>query len=83
MLLWMALLRKLPAQMQHFTSFNRDDLTGSECAGKKLLVVGVGNIGSEIVKLGLGLGMAVRGVDLIAEISVDVLRLHRRRIAVG
>jgi D-lactate dehydrogenase len=65
MLLWMALLRRLPAQMQHFTNFNRDDLTGSECAGRKLLVVGVGNIGSEIVKLGLGLGMAVHGVDLI------------------
>jgi D-lactate dehydrogenase len=65
MLLWMALLRKLPTQMQHFTNFNRDELTGSECAGKKLLVVGVGNIGSEIVKIGLGLGMTVRGVDLI------------------
>jgi D-lactate dehydrogenase len=51
--------------MQHFTNFNRDELTGSECAGKKLLVVGVGNIGSEIVKIGLGLGMTVRGVDLI------------------
>lgn len=65
LLLWMALLRKLPLQMQCFTRFNRDALTGTECAGKKLLVVGVGNIGSEIVKLGLGLGMVVRGVDLI------------------
>lgn len=65
MLLWMALLRKLPEQTQHFASFNRDALTGSECSGKKLLVVGVGNVGSEIVKIGLGLAMSVRGVDLI------------------
>jgi D-lactate dehydrogenase len=65
MLLWMALLRKLPEQIQHFNSFNRDALTGSECAGKKLLVVGVGNIGSEVVKIGQGLGMNVRGVDLV------------------
>jgi D-lactate dehydrogenase len=65
LLLWMALLRKLPEQIQHFTTFNRDALTGSECASKKLLVVGVGNIGSEIVKIGQGLGMNVRGVDLV------------------
>ncbi|HUJ11410.1 MAG TPA: NAD(P)-dependent oxidoreductase [Verrucomicrobiae bacterium] len=65
MLLWMALLRKLPLQMQHFTNFNRDALTGLECAGKKLLVVGVGNVGSEIVKIGLALGMTVRGVDIL------------------
>jgi D-lactate dehydrogenase len=65
MLLWMALLRKLPAQMQHFPKFNRDELTGSECAGKKLLVAGVGNIGSEVVKIGQGLNMAVRGVDIL------------------
>jgi D-lactate dehydrogenase len=65
MLLWMALLRKLPEQMQHFARFNRDGLTGWECAGKKLLVVGVGNVGSEIAKIGLGLGMTVRGVDIL------------------
>jgi D-lactate dehydrogenase len=65
MLLWMALLRKLPVQIQRFARFDRDALTGSECAGKKLLVVGVGNIGSEVIKLGVGLGMVVRGVDLI------------------
>ena len=65
MLLWMALLRKLPEQMQHFARFNRDGLTGWECAGKKLLVVGVGNVGSEIAKIGLGLGMSVRGVDIL------------------
>ena len=67
MLLWMALLRKLPQQMEQFARFHRDGLTGAECAGKKLLVVGVGNIGSEVVKIGTGLGMEVRRVDIIPE----------------
>lgn len=65
MLLWMSLLRKLPAQAEHFKSFNRDGLTGFECEGKNLLVVGVGNIGSEIVRIGTGLGMNVLGVDIV------------------
>jgi D-lactate dehydrogenase len=64
MLLWMALLRKLPRQVRQFNSFSRDGLTGLECAGKNLLVVGVGHIGYEVVKIGAGLGMEVRGVDL-------------------
>ena len=33
--------------------------------GKKLLVVGVGEIGSEIVKIGGALGMETRGVDIL------------------
>ena len=65
MLLWMALLRKLPQQTGQFAAFNRDGLTGYETLGKSLIVVGVGNIGSEIVKIGQGLGMKVLGVDLI------------------
>src|SRR5271170_1116275 len=64
-LLVMALLRKLPAQIAQFPAFHRDGLTGSECAGKKLLVAGVGNIGAEIAKIGQALGMQVRGVDLV------------------
>jgi D-lactate dehydrogenase len=64
MLLWMSLLRKLPQQMHSFTNFNRDGLTGQECENKTLLVVGVGNIGYEAVRLGKGLGMEVIGVDL-------------------
>ena len=69
MLLWMALLRKLPEQMAHFATFNRDGLTGSECTGKNLLVVGAGYIGGEVVKIGKGLGMNVRRVDIIPERS--------------
>jgi D-lactate dehydrogenase len=61
--LWMALLRKLPRQINNFRSFNRDGITGMENRGRNLLVVGVGNIGSEIVKIGQGLGMNVKGVD--------------------
>jgi D-lactate dehydrogenase len=64
MLLWMSLLRKLPKQIQKFNNFNRDGLTGLECQHKVLLVVGVGNIGYEIVQIGLGLGMNVLGVDI-------------------
>lgn len=64
-LLVMALLRKLPQQTGQFPRFHRDGLTGRECAGKKLLVVGVGDIGSEVVKIGVGLGMEARGVDIL------------------
>jgi len=61
--LWMALLRKLPRQVSHFQSFKRDGITGRETCGRNLLVVGVGNIGSEVVKIGQGLGMNVQAVD--------------------
>ncbi len=63
----MSLLRKLPQQIRQFSSFYREDLTGSECKGKHLLVVGVGRIGSEIVKVANGLGFVVRGVDIVAD----------------
>lgn len=65
MLLWTALLRRLPQQMQSFRKFHRDGLTGRECLGKTLLIVGVGNIGHQVVQIGRGLGMNVLGVDLI------------------
>ena len=64
-LLMMALLRRLPRQMTQFPRFDRDGLTGGECAGKNLLVVGVGRIGSEIADIGTALGMNVRGVDIV------------------
>lgn len=65
MLLWTALLRRLPTQLDHFSRFNRDGLTGRECRGSTLLVVGVGGIGIEIAGIGQGLGMNVLGVDLV------------------
>lgn len=65
LMLWMALLRKLPLQMRQFRTFNRDGLTGVEARERVLLVVGVGNIGYEIVRLGRGIGMRVFGVDIV------------------
>ncbi len=62
-MLMMTLLRKFPQQMHQFSSFNRDGLTGRECAGKNLLIVGVGRIGSEIASIAGGLGINVKGVD--------------------
>jgi D-lactate dehydrogenase len=77
MLMWMALLRKLPQQVQNFGTFFRDGLTGGECQGKILLVVGVGNIGSEVVKIGQGLGMRVFGVDIVEKHSfVTYIRIE-------
>lgn len=64
MLLWAALLRKLPRQVAQFPRFKRDGLTGRECRGRTLLVVGVGNIGHEVVRVGRGLEMNVLGVDI-------------------
>jgi len=69
MLLWMSLLRKLPQQMKQFTNFNRDGLTGKECEQKTLLVVGVGNVGHEVVRIGRGLGMEVLGIDIVKKHS--------------
>jgi D-lactate dehydrogenase len=65
LLLWMALIRKLNQQINKFNRFDRDGLTGRETLNKTLVVVGVGNIGSEVCKIGQGLGMKVLGVDLI------------------
>ncbi len=63
MLLWMALLRRLPRQIRQFHDFHRDGLTGAECEGRTLVVVGVGAIGREVYRIGEALGMRVLGVD--------------------
>lgn len=65
MLLWTALLRRLPEQQQALAKFARDGLTGRELRGRRLTVVGVGRIGGEIVAIGRALGMMVAGVDLV------------------
>lgn len=64
LMLWMALLRKLPLQIQQFQQFNRNGLTGKEASGKNLVVFGVGNIGYEVCKIGKGLEMNVFGVEI-------------------
>lgn len=63
-LVTMALFRKLPQQVKQFRHFDRDGITGREALGKKLLVVGVGSIGGEIVDIARGIGMEVKGVDI-------------------
>lgn len=63
-MLMMSLFRKLKKQMSHMKDFNRDNLTGVECLGKKVLIVGMGKIGYEINTICKGLGMDVFGVDV-------------------
>ena len=65
LLLWLSLMRRLPAQVNQFKTFTRDGLTGSEMGGKTLSVYGVGNIGYEVCKIGLGLNMKVCGIDIV------------------
>lgn len=65
LLLWLAIMRKLPKQTLQFQTFNRDGLTGRESMSKTLLIVGIGNIGYEVVKIGRGLAMTVLGVDIV------------------
>lgn len=63
MLLWTALLRRLPRQLAQFDSFRRDHLTGHENPGKVMALFGVGHIGHEICNIAKALGLIVRGVD--------------------
>lgn len=65
LLLWLALYRKLFIQKNNFNTFQRNGISGFEQKNKNLLVVGVGNIGYEICKIGKGLEMNVSGVDII------------------
>jgi D-lactate dehydrogenase len=67
MLLVMALFRKLPQQMQQFPGFERSGLTGFECQGRRLLIVGVGRIGTHVADIAAGLGMIVEGVDIVQD----------------
>ncbi len=64
-MLTFTLFRKLKQQFLQFSTFNRDGITGSELLGKNLLVVGVGKIGSEIVRIAQALQMNVKGVDIV------------------
>ena len=64
-LMWMALMRRLPVQQLQFAEFKRDGVTGLECEHRTLLVVGVGDIGHQVARIGHGLGMKVLGVDIV------------------
>jgi len=65
LLLILGLSRKLATQIEQFKSFHRDGLTGLEISGKNIAVVGVGNIGYEMVKIACGLNMNVFAVDIV------------------
>ncbi len=58
------IFRKCKLQMEHMKRFHRDGMTGTEAKGRNCLVIGVGNIGSEIVDIAKGIGMNVRGIDI-------------------
>jgi D-lactate dehydrogenase len=64
LMLWTALLRNLTSQQDHFKTFLRDGLTGHEIRGRKIAVIGVGRIGSQIVDIAKGLSMDVMCVDI-------------------
>lgn len=63
LLLWTALLRRLPQQIRQFDSFERNHLSGRENPGKIMALFGVGNIGYEIWRIATAFGLVVRGVD--------------------
>ncbi len=65
LLLILGLSRKLTTQIEKFKSFHRDGLTGLEISGKNIAIVGVGNIGYEMVKIARGLDMNVLAIDIV------------------
>lgn len=71
------LAKKLKRQIKQFVRFNRDGLTGIEIFDRKVLVVGVGEIGSQIVSLTKALNMDVKGVDILPKMSdLDYVSLN-------
>lgn len=65
----LALFKNLKKQMDHFNTFDRNGITCRDSFQRNLLVVGVGKIGSQIVRLGQGLDMHVKGVDLVHNVK--------------
>jgi len=63
-MMMMMILRKAKKQMSQFDAFCRDGITGMECRHRRVCVVGVGSIGTEIVEMARGLKMDVKGVDI-------------------
>lgn len=64
LMMWTALLRNLNMQTAAFKTFHRDGLTGREIKGRRIAVLGVGRIGSQIVDIAHGLGMNIVGIDI-------------------
>ncbi|MDF1694838.1 MAG: D-2-hydroxyacid dehydrogenase [Saprospiraceae bacterium] len=65
--------RQMPNQGNtEFGKLKKSYSKGSELEGKTLGVIGLGRIGQEAAKIGMGLGMKVVGVDPFIENSVTV-----------
>lgn len=64
MMMWSALLRNLTLQTRAFKTFHRDGLTGREIKGRRITVLGVGRIGTQIVDIAHGLSMDITGIDI-------------------
>ena len=62
--LWMSLLKKIPQQREQWKTFNRNNLTGREFMSKNILVVGVGNIGYQVIEIAKRIGLNALGVDI-------------------
>jgi len=61
----LAITRKIVVAHQSIENgeFNPEGLTGTDLYGKTIGVIGVGNIGQNVVKIARGFGMKVLGVD--------------------
>ncbi|GHJ35529.1 NAD(P)-dependent oxidoreductase [Streptomyces sp. TS71-3] len=60
-------LRHVPAQDAALKAERWERIEGRELAGRTLGVVGCGQIGRRVVRLGLGLGMSVRAFDALPD----------------
>lgn len=60
----LVLMKRFKSQIQQFHRFHRDGLTGKESSRRRVLIFGVGQIGTEIAKLCQAWDMQVKGVDI-------------------
>ncbi len=70
-MMMVALLRKLPEQQESLKKFHRDGLTGSEIKNRRITIIGVGRIGSEIADIASGLRMKLAGVDIAPQNEIS------------
>ncbi len=72
-----ALARRLKKAVEKIQKldFSREDLMGIDLYGKTLGVIGTGNIGAHICRLGFGIGMSVLAFDL--EPKVELIEKYK------
>lgn len=75
--------RKMPVTgHSEFNSLKKKYANGVELEGKKLGVIGLGRIGQETVKFGLGIGMEVMGVDPFVDSVTVNLSINKKSVEV-